>query len=248
MASPTSSARRSYDVLASTKVGVNQDEERLLSILDQTKGRGQKASNEQLGEIGMLLDRLEESGGIAPPVESKTIEGEWELLFTSKSSFDITNPLGRRADGSAPGVEGFFRTIFGDAAAKDMTEKLASSSPIQRAVTSIDAFTILQNIKLTETDDPRVDQIVRFAEDKQLRLSAAGSTSPGANPKRIDFTFDLAYFQFGPIRLPYPVPFRLIGKEAQGWIDTTYLSDNLRISIGNKGTRFCFRRFNMPKR
>ena len=26
--------------------------------------------------------------------------------------------------------------------------------------------------------------------------------------QRIDFTFDLAYFQLGPLRVPYPVPFR----------------------------------------
>ena len=45
-------------------------------------------------------------------------------------------------------------------------------------------------------------------------------------------------FQLGPLRLPYPVPFRLLGDEARGWLDTTYLSQRLRVSRGNKGTTF----------
>jgi hypothetical protein len=58
----------------------------------------------------------------------------------------------------------------------------------------------------------------------------------------------LAYFEikatplgplpFGPLRLPYPVPFKLLGDEAKGWLDTTYLGRDVRISKGNKGTTF----------
>jgi hypothetical protein len=52
----------------------------------------------------------------------------------------------------------------------------------------------------------RVDQLVKFGGAGQLRLSAAASTS-AANPARIDFTFDLAYFESPvlPFRIPYPV-------------------------------------------
>lgn len=76
-----------------------------------------------------------------------------------------------------------------------------------------------------------------------LRLSAAASTTPD-NPQRIDFAFDLAYFESPvlPFRVPYPVPFKLLGDEAKGWLDTTYLSDDLRISRGNKGTTFILKR------
>lgn len=58
------------------------------------------------------------------------------------------------------------------------------------------------------------------------------------NGKRILFQFDRAAFSFNflPFKVPYPVPFRLLGDEAKGWLDTTYLSPsgNLRISRGNK--------------
>ncbi|MQM07996.1 hypothetical protein Taro_040842 [Colocasia esculenta] len=56
--------------------------------------------------------------------------------------------------------------------------------------------------------------------------------------KRILFRFDSAAFNFRflPFKVPYPVPFRLLGDEAKGWLDTTYLSQtgNIRISRGNK--------------
>ena len=61
------------------------------------------------------------------------------------------------------------------------------------------------------------------------------------------FSFDEGYLQLkGPIpaRLPYPVPFKLLGKEAEGYLDTLYLSERLRISVGNKGTTFILSREN----
>lgn len=78
-----------------------------------------------------------------------------------------------------------------------------------------------------------------------------------ASGQRIDFRFDRAAFEltFWPYRLPYPVPFRLLGDEAKGWLDTTYLSPNglLRISKGNKvgnpkghlGVQACFASFHL---
>jgi hypothetical protein len=52
----------------------------------------------------------------------------------------------------------------------------------------------------------RVDQYVQFGSVGRLRLSAAASTVE-SSPARIDFTFDLAYFESPslPFRIPYPV-------------------------------------------
>lgn len=72
------------------------------------------------------------------------------------------------------------------------------------AVTSIDGIQITQEINL-QPGEARVDQKVSFSDSLYLRLSASASTTPQENAKRIDFTFDLAYFQLGPLRIPYPV-------------------------------------------
>ncbi|TYH57535.1 probable plastid-lipid-associated protein 12, chloroplastic isoform X2 [Gossypium hirsutum] len=79
-------------------------------------------------------------------------------------------------------------------------------------------------------------------------IQAAASIKDG---KRILFQFDTAAFSFKflPFKVPYPVPFRLLGDEAKGWLDTTYLSHsgNLRISRGNKGTTFVLQKRTDPR-
>ena len=230
-------------------------EQLLLSRLRQVSGRGAGASKSDQTAIANAVTALEQNGGLRDPALQPEIEGTWRLLYTSKSNFDLKNPLGSRVDGSKPGLEGLFASLFGDENAKQMTEgaesipQAASSSPIQRTVTSFEAFTIQQALRLTSSSDPRVDQVVQFGDGNYLRLSAKASVDT-VNPTRIDFTFDLAYFEFasGPfgiklpgtqsVRVPYPVPFQLLRDEAKGWLDTTYLGKDVRISKGNKGTTF----------
>ena len=52
-----------------------------------------------------------------------------------------------------------------------------------------------------------MDQKVIINDSVYLRLSASASLPPD-NFRRINFTFDLAYFQIGPLRVPYPVRFK----------------------------------------
>ena len=99
-----------------------------------------------------LISSLISVGGVEEPALSPLIEGDWTLLQTSSSDFDLRNPLGRRADGTSPGLEGAIAAITGGEAVQ-----VASSSPIQRAITS--AFSVVQTIRLSDRQ-PRVVQIV----------------------------------------------------------------------------------------
>jgi hypothetical protein len=241
----------------------------LLARLRAVSGRGAGASEADERAIADAVSVLERGGGgLSDPASRPEIEGTWRLLYTSKSRFDARNPLGKRVDGAKPGLEGLFAGLFGDEAAKEFAVNAdpvaidASSSPIQRGVTSLEAFTIQQAIRLFDpaTGAPRapgggvaagarVDQVVQFGNGNYLRLSAKASVSE-SDTNRIEFTFDLAYFElatgpFGvalpfarPARVPYPVPFALLGDEAKGWLDTSYLGRDVRISRGNKGTTF----------
>ncbi|XP_010535029.1 PREDICTED: probable plastid-lipid-associated protein 12, chloroplastic [Tarenaya hassleriana] len=137
-------------------------------------------------------------------------------------------------------VEGRWRLTF--------TTRPGTASPIQRTFVGVDVFTVFQDIYL-RTNDPRVSNIVKFSDIVgELKVEAVASIKDG---KRILFRFDRAAFSFKflPFKVPYPVPFRLLGDEAKGWLDTTYLSPsgNLRISRGNKGTTFVLQKVILPR-
>ncbi|KAK7270057.1 hypothetical protein RIF29_22937 [Crotalaria pallida] len=124
-------------------------------------------------------------------------------------------------------IEGRWQLIF--------TTRPGTASPIQRTFVGVDFFSVFQEVYL-RTNDPRVSNIVSFSDAiGELKVEAAASIEDG---KRILFRFDRAAFSFKflPFKVPYPVPFKLLGDEAKGWLDTTYLSHsgNLRISRGNK--------------
>lgn len=137
-------------------------------------------------------------------------------------------------------IEGRWQLMF--------TTRPGSASPIQRTFVGVDNFSVFQEVYL-RTNDPRVSNIVKFSEAVgELKVEAAASIKDG---KRILFQFDRAAFsiKFLPFKVPYPVPFRLLGDEAKGWLDTTYLSQsgNLRISRGNKGTTFVLQKKTEPR-
>ncbi|KDP34260.1 hypothetical protein JCGZ_12828 [Jatropha curcas] len=137
-------------------------------------------------------------------------------------------------------IEGCWQLMF--------TTRPGTASPIQRTFVGVDFFSVFQEVQL-RTNDPRVSNIVRFSEAiGELKVEAAAGIENG---KRINFRFDRAAFSFNflPFKVPYPVPFRLLGDEAKGWLDTTYLSPSgsLRISRGNKGTTFVLQKKIEPR-
>ncbi|XP_019428988.1 PREDICTED: probable plastid-lipid-associated protein 12, chloroplastic isoform X2 [Lupinus angustifolius] len=120
--------------------------------------------------------------------------------------------------------------------------------PNPRTFVGVDFFSVFQEVYL-RSNDPRVCNIVSFSDAiGELKVEAAASIEDG---KRILFRFDRAAFSFKflPFKVPYPVPFKLLGDEAKGWLDTTYLSHsgNLRISRGNKGTTFVLQKQTEPR-
>ncbi|OVA13073.1 Plastid lipid-associated protein/fibrillin conserved domain [Macleaya cordata] len=170
-------------------------------------------------------------GRSASPQQLNDVEQAVKILEGQEGVFDPTN---------SSLIEGRWQLIF--------TTRPGTASPIQRTFVGVDTFSVFQEVYL-RTDDPRVSNIVRFSDAiGELKVEAAASVKDG---KRILFRFDKAAFSFSflPFKVPYPVPFRLLGDEAKGWLDTTYLSQsgNIRISRGNKGTTFVLQKETEPR-
>lgn len=231
--SSSSSSSLEEDLIANADAGDDARTIAAMNALTSAYATSPSASNDALGA---------------------SFSGVWRLIYSTKSAFDATAPLGRREDNTAPGLEAVFKAAFGDGGGKGTDAAsaavTASSSPIQRAVLSNltkGGFAVLQGVRLTgDATKHRVDQCVRFGDGYgYFRLSASASLEPESSPRRgtINYKFDNAYVMLRKpfeVRLPYPVPFKLLGDEAAGYLELKYASDRVRVVKGNKGTNFVF--------
>ncbi|KAF3452616.1 hypothetical protein FNV43_RR03049 [Rhamnella rubrinervis] len=198
----------------------------------QEEGQGLVSFTDEEKSLIEALVGIQGRGRSASPQQLTDVERAVKVLEGLEG---VANPT------SSSLIEGRWQLMF--------TTRPGTASPIQRTFVGIDLFTVFQEVYLLRTNDPRVSNIVKFSDAiGELKVEAAASVKNG---KRILFQFDRAAFSFKflPFKVPYPVPFRLLGDEAKGWLDTTYLSQsgNLRISRGSKGTTFVLQKKTEPR-
>lgn len=185
--------------------------------------------------IQQLVSELEASSRILQPAISSSVYGRWRLIHTNNAN--TASPIQRKAVST-------------------------SAFPIYQDIVVNDAGKLIvsQVVKFNEKNELKVDALAstaaypleelteRKGDGRLLGLNILGVSVVGEEAleddsrpdSRIDFVFDEGKFEFGDFSIPYPVPFRLpiLRDAVKGWIDITYLSENMRISRGNKGTTF----------
>jgi hypothetical protein len=206
------------------------------ALLEAIRNQGSRLANsEQISDLVTKLESMATSQSIPEPAIATEIYGRWRLLYTNNA--DTSSPIQRKAvDTQAFPI--YQDIIFNDKGQLLVNQIVKFSESSELCVSALASTTAYPLEELTE----------RKGEGTILGMNLLGISlvgeqalpDPSRPNSRISFVFDEGNFDFGSIKVPYPVPFRLpiLRDFVKGWIDVTWLSDRLRISKGNKGTTF----------
>lgn len=176
---------------------------------------------ERTGQDSVIVDEIADLEGIESVPDCTTdqrILGCWRNAHTSKNP--NASPIQRAflsASSAAPQIEQY---IFGP-------QLSMTSLPATDLVTRIDMRSSLGAVL-------NVHALITSVDGCMLHVTV----------KQGWFSFERLPQWFGgarlsrPLRVPYFVPFRMLGKKANGWQKITYLDDHVRITRGNLGSCF----------
>eukprot|EP00468_Gymnochlora_sp_CCMP2014_P005742 CAMPEP_0167752152 /NCGR_PEP_ID=MMETSP0110_2-20121227/6972_1 /TAXON_ID=629695 /ORGANISM="Gymnochlora sp., Strain CCMP2014" /LENGTH=545 /DNA_ID=CAMNT_0007637721 /DNA_START=236 /DNA_END=1873 /DNA_ORIENTATION=+ len=218
---------------------VDQLKKSLLSILLDTPGiqRGQSLSDQEQVELERVIEQLQKANTIAQPNDSPILPGDYKLLCTFKPGANV----------SFTDFESWRRYLTGN-----------GPSPVQALVTG-NTRQVNGVYQTLDIDDmKRFENVVKFSDTSFLNITASIHDRP--DDALIRFRFEEGNFVFTanplngepferPLIVPYPVPFKILslfGDETLGSLRTMYLDEDIRISQGNKGSYFIFKRLESP--
>lgn len=212
---------------------VQRAQQAVLDAVDGVQGRGKGGmSPEQQEQFEAAVAVLEADGGVQGPTTSPLLDGRWRLLYTTRPG--SASPIQR----TFTAVDSF--SVYQDIELSDLQEE----ARVSQVVDFGPAIGFLRVEAEANVDSrPLPGFSPRTGEGLPFGIMGRSSTEPPTRPDmRVGFQFDRAAFTFKllPFKIPYPVPFKLLGDERKGWLDVTYLSPDgrLRLSRGNKGTLF----------
>ncbi|PNW76850.1 hypothetical protein CHLRE_11g478850v5 [Chlamydomonas reinhardtii] len=179
--------------------------------------RGKATTPQQRAAILPLLEALEGRNIVEKPVQSPLISGVWALLYQAPLDEE------RAATDKSGTTEGPFLATFQPA-----TKQLVRTKA---------------NLQLIDLEGGRAENLAEFtiAGRWEGALNIIGTAAPQPTPQgspsplRVDVVFERFQLRLGGAG-PWTVPLDWV--RPKGWIETTYLDDDLRIGRGDKGSIF----------
>lgn len=175
----------------------------IAACTDATRGQGQSAS--QRGTIDRLALALEEGFDGDDTNTSPTLPGRWRVLYQGV-------PGTGAKDAAFFSVDSWKDYLFGD-----------GPSPIQNLVSGSSGVSRLYQIVQFDsgTEAGRVWNVIDASPVAVVGIEADLEGRP--QPNRLNFRFTggrvlLRALWGGSVALPYPIPFKLLGDEACGWL------------------------------
>lgn len=207
------------------------DESQLLQAISNT-GYGKDADLDTQAKVLSIVRRMEKSAPPSPtllsnPDEAKILDGAWYLQYTAPSEIEGGDEDKWVAVDAAEGETNIETRQFKQAGAVSGggIKVDASKSPAKQ---SID----VENSRVMNEIMAGIGQVTVGGSFRQ-------STSV---PNRAIVAFDTA--KIGPIDIGFLFDIRaaIQGSKESGWLEVTYISKDLRIGRGNKGSLFVLTR------
>ena len=175
-------------------------------------------------------------------VDENTIErtellcGRWKLLCTYKEDVDVVEFFD---------VKSWQRYLFEKGPSPVQSLVLGNTSTVENV------YQVLEDPK--EAPNAKWQNVAKFTfefngERKDVELIIEADIEGVRDEQSFFYRFSNGYFDVnrGELKLPYPVPFDFIEKarpgQTKGWFQTTYLDEELRVSVGQKGSKFILMR------
>lgn len=233
----------SFDPAQSKNGEVRQlAKQKLLKLVSEVKREGYSPQPADNDAVIAAVEELERLNPCECPVESPLISGKWSLLYTGAADSAVTDS--RRIKEGPIGA-----TVTELSGASDTVRP--ADLPLGRRVTTL-AGRLVRNRGNFQDIDAAAGRVVNraalevFGAPLGLRIEGrcwrdqADAADPALRAARLQVAFESVTLSLGANgpRVTVPLGWANGGRGPRGWVDTTYLDEDVRCGRGDKGSVF----------